>query len=226
MTQPQKTSGKHGHASAQATKDDSLGERLQGIIDDLPADSLTLSELRDALGQEGMLLFAALLTLVFLIPVSIPGVSTVFGAAILLIGVCRLFNRTLWLPRRVLSRPLPAARLRDNLGSGLKWFQRLERISRPHRWNWLTTPGLIAVANDAALILGALLLMMPFGLIPFSNTLPAIALLLLAIGLLQRDGVCIALGHLANVATIVYFGALISGSGLALNAVFKHFSGE
>lgn len=202
-----------------------LAQRLQHIIDTLPAEALTLAELRDALGQDGMLLFAALLTLVFLIPVSIPGVSTVFGAAILLIGVCRLFNRTLWLPRRVLARPLPAARLRDNLGSGLKWFQRLETISRAHRWRWLSSPGPLAVVNDGALILGAVLLMMPFGLIPFSNTLPAIALLLLAIGFLQRDGVCIALGHLANIATLVYFGALISGSGLALQAVFRHLDG-
>ena len=76
--------------SAAAPADETLGERLQRIIDTLPADALTLAELRDALGQDGPLFFAALLTLVFLIPVSIPGVSTVFGAAILFIGICRL----------------------------------------------------------------------------------------------------------------------------------------
>ena len=205
--------------------DTTLGERLQRIIDTLPSDALTLSELRDALGQDGPLFFAALLTLIFLIPVSIPGVSTVFGAAILFIGICRLFNRTLWLPRRVLARPLPAARLRDGLGKGLTWFHRLERISQPHRWRWFSAPGLLAVVNDLAFILGAVLLMMPFGLIPFSNTLPAIALLLLAIGFLQRDGLCIALGHLANVATVAYFGLLLSGGGLALKAVLERLSG-
>ena len=73
--------------SAAAPADETLGERLQRIIDTLPADALTLAELRDALGQDGPLFFAALLTLVFLIPVSIPGVSTVFGAAILFIGI-------------------------------------------------------------------------------------------------------------------------------------------
>ena len=58
--------------------------------------------------------------------------------------------------------------------------------------------------------------MMPFGLIPFSNTFPALALLFFAIGLLQRDGVCVLLGHASNVATILYFAVLIGGGGLAV----------
>ena len=70
--------------------------------------------------------------------------------------------------------------------------------------------------NNASLILGAVLLMMPFGLIPFSNTFPAVALLFFAIGLLQRDGVCVLLGYVSNAATIVYFAVLIGGGGLAL----------
>lgn len=200
---------------------DSLGEKLDVIIRNLPDDQVTLSEIRNLLGQEGLLLLTAFLTLVFLIPVSIPGVSTVFGAAILLIGVCRLFNRHLWLPRRIQERQLPAEKLRSGLRKGMIWFQRLERISRPHRLNWLTGRGLMAVLNDCSLILGAVLLMAPFGLIPFSNTLPAVALLFFAIGLLQRDGVCIILGHLSNVVTITYFTILIGGGSFAFYQIFR-----
>ena len=67
--------------------------------------------------------------------------------------------------------------------------------------------------------------MMPFGLIPFSNTFPAVAILLLAIGLLQRDGVCILLGHISNVVTIIYFGVLIGGGGLAVRELVNRFVG-
>lgn len=200
---------------------DSLGEKLDVIIRNLPDDQVTLAEIRDLLGQEGLLLLTAFLTLVFLIPVSIPGVSTVFGAAILLIGFCRLFNCTLWLPKRIQERKLPAEKLSSALRKGMIWFQRLERISRPHRLNWLTGRGFISVLNDCALILGALLLMAPFGLIPFSNTLPAIALLFFAIGLLQRDGICIILGHLSNVLTIIYFTLLIGGGSFAFYHLFR-----
>lgn len=201
----------------------SLGEKLDGLIRNLPHDQVTLSEIRDLLGQEGLLLLTIFLNLIFLIPVSIPGVSTVFGAAILLIGFSRLFNRSLWLPRRVRERQLPTEKLRMGLQKGLLWFKRLERISHPHRLNWISTGGMMAVVNDCALILGAVLLMAPFGLVPFSNTLPAVAIIFLAIGLLERDGICIVLGHLTNLATIIYFTLLIAGGSFTLYKLFQHF---
>jgi hypothetical protein len=106
--------------------------------------------------------------------------------------------------------------LRGGLLKGLVWFQRLERISKTYRLTWLSTGRGVRTVNDLALILGAGLLMAPFGLIPFSNTFPAIAILLLAIGFLQRDGLCILLGHLMNLATMVYFAILISGGAVAI----------
>lgn len=202
---------------------DSPGERLKKMIDNLPPDQVTLAEIRDMFGQDGLLILTAFLTIVFLIPVSIPGVSTVFGGAILLIGISRLFNSNLWLPKRLLDRQLPSEKLRIGLNKGVIWFERLERISHPHRLKWLTCGGLTGIVNDCALILGAVLLMAPFGLIPFSNTLPAVAILFFAIGLLQRDGVCILLGHIVNFLTIIYFALLILGGGAAIHKIFKLF---
>lgn len=201
--------------------DASLGEQLSSIIEQLPPDSLSLQELLDVFGDEGLLLVTVLLTLVFLIPVSIPGVSTVFGAAILLVGISRLFGRPLWLPARLRSRALPADKLRPGLAGGLVWVRRLEKISRPHRLRTLADGALTRMLNNLAFILAALLLMAPFGFVPFSNTLPALALLLYAIGFIQRDGVAVLLGHLANIGTIVYFGVLISGGGLAVRELLQ-----
>jgi hypothetical protein len=83
--------------------------------------------------------------------------------------------------------------------------------------------------NNIAFIYGALLLMAPFGFVPFSNTLPGIALLFLAIGLLQRDGLCILFGHLMNLATTIYFTVLISvlviGGKAALDELVKKLFG-
>ena len=59
----------------------SLGEQLVDIIERLPPDALSLQELLDVFSDEGLLLLTILLTLIFLIPVSIPGVSTVFGTS-------------------------------------------------------------------------------------------------------------------------------------------------
>lgn len=204
---------------------DSLGEKLKVVIDSLPPEGVTLAEIRDLVGQDGLMLFTAFLTIIFMVPVSIPGVSTVFGAAILLIGFSRLFGRNLWLPNSIKKRTISTDALRAALNRGLVWIHRLERVSRPHRLHWLISDGLMGTLNNCALILGAILLMAPFGLIPFSNTLPALALLFFAIGLLQRDGICILFGHLANLATIIYFTILIISGGVAIREIFQYFSG-
>jgi hypothetical protein len=203
----------------------SLGDQLEAIIRQLPEDHLTLGELLQVFGDEGLLLLTVLLTLVFLIPVSIPGVSTVFGAAILLVGISRVLRRPLWLPVKLRERALPAARLRPALTGGLHWVQRLERISRPYRLRALVEGRFQDLFNNLAFILAALLLMAPFGFIPFSNTLPGLALLFYAIGMIQRDGSAILLGHLANISTMVYFGILIGGGGMAAHGLLRHFTG-
>ena len=202
-----------------------LREQLASIIDNLPEDKLTLGELLDVFGDEGLLLLTILLTLVFLIPVSIPGVSTVFGAAILLVGISRLIGRPLWLPAKLKHRSLPADKLRPGLMRGMAWVQRLEKISRPHRLRFFVDGRLQNLFNNLAFILAALLLMAPFGFIPFSNTLPGLALLFYSVGLIQRDGGAMLLGHLANIATLIYFGILIGGGGVAIHELFQRVFG-
>ncbi len=203
----------------------SLGEQLGAIIRDLPEDRLTLGELLLVFGDEGLLLLSMLLTVVFLIPVSIPGVSTVFGAAILLVGVSRLVGRPLWLPARLRDRALPAHRLRPALTGGISWVRRLEKVSRPHRLRRLAEGRAQDLLNNLAFILAALLLMAPFGFVPFSNTLPALALLFYGVGLIQRDGGAMLLGHLANIGTIIYFGILIGGGGAVVHGLLQRFAG-
>ena len=205
--------------------DVSLRAQLEAVIARLPSGSMTLGELLGVIGDEGLLVLSILLTLVFLIPVSIPGVSTVFGAAILLVGVSRLSGRPLWLPRRLAERPLPADRLRPALAGGMSWVRRLERVSRPHRLAVLVEGRAQGVFNNLAFIFAALLLMAPFGFVPFSNTLPGIALLLYAVGFIQRDGGAVLLGHLATLGTVLYFGVLIGGGGLAAQQLWQRFAG-
>ena len=199
----------------------SPADNLEAAIGALPPGSVTLAQVRDLFGDDGLMLLTAFLTIVFLVPVSVPGMSTVFGAGILLIGISRLFHLKLWLPQRIARRLVATEKLQWALQRGLVWFRRLERVSLPQRMSWAAAEGAVRVINDCALILGAVLLMMPFGLIPFSNTFPAIALLFLAIGILQRDGLCIVLGHVSNLVTILYFALLIGGGGYALISILQ-----
>ena len=83
---------------------------------------------------------------------------------------------------------------------------KLDRWLQP-RWSGLTTSPMQRV-NSAVLVFGGLLLMAQLGLIPFSNTVPAVGILLLTVGMMQRDGVFVLLGYLGHVLTVVYFGVL------------------
>ena len=202
-------------------KQGSIADRIGLAIADLPSGGVSLATIRDLIGHDGLMLLTAFLTIIFLVPVSIPGVSTVFGGAILLISITRLLGRNLWLPKKLEMREVSSEKLRGAFVRGLRWFKRLEKISRPHRMAWLIRGGLMHFINNSGLILGAVLLMAPFGLIPFSNTIPAVAILFFAIGFLQRDGVCILLGHLSNVATIIYFAILIGGGAVAIQKAWQ-----
>jgi hypothetical protein len=203
---------------------DILSRKIKAVIDALPSNRVEVADIRDLFGQEGLMLLTVFLTIPFMIPISIPGASTVFGAVILLIGFSRLSGRSLWLPKRIEQRKIPTDKLRACLNQGLIFFHRLEGVARPYRLKWFISGGIANTLNNFSLITGAILLMAPFGLIPFSNTLPALALLFLAIGFLQRDGVCILVGHLANFVTITYFAFLIAGGSALIHGIFKYLS--
>jgi hypothetical protein len=187
---------------------------------------VTLATIRDFVGRDGVLILTVFLTLIFIVPVSIPGISTVFGGAILLIGFSCLFRRSLWLPKQITEHRLPAGKLRTALHRGAGWLDLLERVSRPRRLNWLVSTRLAHMVNCSALIVGAVLLMAPLGMIPFSNTLPALAVLFLSVGLLRCDGLCVLCGHFLNLATVIYFAVLLLGGGAVFREVFRYlFSG-
>ncbi len=188
----------------------SLSETLTSIAHSLDGDTITLRQLMSQIGEQGLLLLCMFLIIPFLIPVSIPGVSTVFGAAIGLIGVGITLNRLPWMPARLLDRKIETKDLIPTLEKGAKMVTRIDRIIRPRLMP--LTSGAFNRLNGLALIFSALLLMVPFGFVPFSNTLPGIAILLLAAGMIQRDGLLILLGYVFIIITVIYFGALALGA--------------
>ncbi|APG83033.1 exopolysaccharide biosynthesis protein [Sinorhizobium americanum] len=197
----------------------SLSDTLTGMIASIRGNTITLRELMIEIGEHGFLLLCALLTLPFLIPVSIPGVSTVFGAAIILISLAITLNRLPWLPRRILDRQIETEKLVPTLQKGAALVSKLDRYVRP-RLHFLTHGAVMNRFNGLMIMAGGVLLMFPLGLIPLSNTLPGVAILLLSLGIIQRDGLMVAGGYLFLVATTIYFVVLAylafaAGQGLS-----------
>jgi hypothetical protein len=187
--------------------DRKTSELLEDIIHSIKGEHITLRDLLAMMGESGLLLLCAFLSLPFLFPVSIPGVSTVFGAGIVLISAAITLNRLPWLPQKVADRRLESGKLRPVLERGVKFLRKFDRFFKP-RMTGLTSGAVMNLVNGLVLMGAGVLLMAPLGLIPFSNTLPGVAILLLAAGISQRDGLVVLAGYGMVVMTIVYFAGL------------------
>jgi hypothetical protein len=187
----------------------------------LPAAGLTLRELLDRLGERGLLILCMILTVPFLLPVSIPGSSIPFGLIIALNAIGIIADRSPWLPYRLMSRRLSAEQLGKVLERGERLFQRLERLIHP-RLLPLTHGPTMGRLNGLLLALSGVLLMSPLPL-PLSNTLPAYGALFLAAGTLERDGYAILAGYVMVLLTLVYFGVVAVLGGVGTQALFSYF---
>jgi hypothetical protein len=165
--------------------------------------ALTLVELMQALKGRGSALLLILLALPFCF-VAIPGLSMPFGIAICLIGGCLAIGREPWLPRFIMQRRLSTARSAQLLTSAIKVARQLEKFVRPRLAFLHAGPGMLRLIG-LGIVIASLGLMLPLP-IPFSNSIPAWAVVLLAIGMMEKDGLCVLLGHLTAMGTWVFIG--------------------
>jgi len=145
----------------------------------------------------------------FLLPVSLPFMSTALGLPMLLIGFAVTVNRVPWLPERLLDHALPSVTVQQVLTRFSRGAERVEHLIRP-RMLGLTGSPAINVLNGGLLLLSVLLLMAPLPLVPFANTLPGIAIMLLALGMAERDGVVLLCGYLVALLSAAYIGVLMA----------------
>ena len=68
------------------------------------------------------------------------------------------------------------------------------------------------------------LLLLPLP-VPFSNALPAFTVVLLAAGMLEKDGYFVIAGLLMFVITLIFFGGLFLGGAATVIWLEEHFGG-
>jgi hypothetical protein len=190
---------------------------LAEMIRTMPAEGLTLQGLLERLGDRGLLILCMVLTMPFLLPVSIPGSSIPFGVLIALIAVGLVTHRAPWLPARLMHRRLARGHVVPMLEKGARLFARLERLIHPRLWP-LTHGATVGRVNGILLGFTGLLMMAPLPL-PLSNTLPAYGVLFLALGSVERDGYVVLAGYLMVLLTVGYFSAVGIVGGMGASAL-------
>lgn len=165
--------------------------------------AVTLREVIHVLGGRAYTLLMLLLALPFVTPIPIPGLSTPFGLAIALIALRLSLGQRPLLPIKLQRRELPAGFFGKLFSVAEKVLRFLEKFLRP-RLTWLTDTALLRQLHAVLVLVAALALLLPLP-IPFTNTFPAWTILLIAAGLLERDGGFVLAGYLVFIAGVLYF---------------------
>ena len=161
-------------------------------------ETLTVGALVDKAAEAG---FGFLIGVLTLIAIPFVGLSTPFGLAIALLGAQLMIGLGHpWLPARARRRALSMSMLDRVLGILARRTRWLARLSR-RRWELVVQPRLIGLG----IVLLALGLALPLP-IPGSNMIFLVPLFVYSIGVLERDGLWILLGHLG---TLIDMAALV-----------------
>lgn len=200
-----------------------LSEEIAALRDRFAGGPLTLGEVVTVLQGRAWTLVLILLALPFITPIPLPLLSTPLGLAIGLISLRLALGQKPWLPARLLEKPLPAGFFGKVLKLSAGVLRLLEKLLRP-RWAWLAESPLLARVHAVAMLLAATVLLLPLP-IPFSNAFPAWLILLVAGGLLERDGVAITVGYGVGAGGVAFFYFLGEAAMKLLEALKAWFAG-
>jgi hypothetical protein len=187
-------------ASAGRAAVESIAVALQRLVDGTPDEGTSYGDLLHRLGRRGYGFAMLLLAAPNLTPgPSLPGFSTIFGVPMLVLAIGMLIGvPSPRLPRVLAARHLTREKLARFMAKLVPIAARADRALRP-RWFVLVD---LSRLNGAWFALLAVLLVLPF---PFVSLAAAAAALLIAVGLIAEDGLAIALGQAAAVASVVLY---------------------
>lgn len=142
-----------------------------------------------------------------------PGGTIVVGAVMMLIALQLAVGLHVpWVPGALRRRSLLRSTFRGGVEKIAPTLKRIERVCRP-RAAWLTTGLFERLAALLIVVLG-LVIALPIPVI--GNVLPGIAVVIMAVSLIERDGYMVVAGTVAGLAALALIAGLIGGTALAV----------
>lgn len=189
-----------------------LSDALTRIAGDAGRDRISVTDLLVLL--EGRATAGLLLLFAFpnILPMP-PGTSGILGLPLVYLSFQMMLGQRPWLPRFIAQRSLPRTEFAAILSRSAPFLVRAERLLSP-RIPPLSAPLAVRLAGGLCLGLSVVLLLP----IPLGNMLPALAIAILALGVLERDGLWIIAGSLLAVLAFALIWGVIWAffRGLAL----------
>jgi hypothetical protein len=163
--------------------------RLMALAD---GRSLAIAKVVDTMEDRGYALALVFLAFPFVLPIPSLGMSAPIGFFLALTGLALVRGGTPSLPAFLQRREIAFPALRAMAGATDRARRVAGHIVRPRLAGLLAGPARCAIG--LSLCCAALVLALPIPL-PLSNFFPAAAILMLALGLLESDGLLVMAGH-------------------------------
>jgi hypothetical protein len=167
--------------------------------------AMSLQEILNVLSGKGINVLLIFMSLPFCQPIQIPGTSTPFGIVIALIGLRMSVRHGVFLPKFLLNKKISQKVIHTIVTKSLWLLGKIKRWVHP-RMQWACRYPFMRFPNGMIIFLAGLFLALPLP-IPFANIPAAWVVFLIALGLLEDDGmlVCIAYGIMAIGITALLF---------------------
>lgn len=181
----------------------SLAELLTAIANDTTRDRISVAFLLTALQDRAL----GALMFIFAVPNVLPtppGTSALLGAPLVFLTAQLALGLRPWLPKIIADRSMLRSDFAIWIARATPWLTRAQRLLRPRLSAAVRPPSEYLIGTLCFTL--AIILFLP---IPLGNMLPALAICLFSLGILERDGVWVLAGLLASAISIAFVWGVI-----------------
>ncbi|WP_424814670.1 exopolysaccharide biosynthesis protein [Roseococcus sp. YIM B11640] len=170
-----------------------------------PGARITLGEMGEAFGDRAF----GLLILLLCLPSLLPGMASVFGIPMLILGVqMGMGRREPKLPRFIARQSIKREDLLRLAGGSTKWLKKIERFVRPREGFFISNTGDRLVGWLTAY--SALMLILPG---PGTNGPPAFGTIVMALGVVEADSRVVGIGVLLTLLGCIFATCVLGALG-------------
>ena len=188
---------------------------LRAFAENLDAERVSLAQIDRGLGDRGLGVLMAIFAVPNIFPSTVPFGNVITGIPMILLAAHLVLGwRQLVLPGSLARRSIAAQTLKSFAPKLAAVLARVEPLLKP-RLAVISSPLGERIIGVISLIL-SILSALP---IPFGHMVPALALMVIGLGLIEHDGAAILLGAVLGLMGAVVFGLVVFGLAQGLSHV-------
>jgi len=192
--------------NSSASKGLQTSRLLLNILQEHQQERVALKEVLRGMGDRAFGPALLICAIPEALPLPVAGFSAIIGIPLMLIsGQLFLGFKRVWLPRWIAKRSFKRKFLEQAIYKMLHYLKKIERLVRP-RWYFMSSSLVNRFLGLLLLILG-IVIALP---IPFGNFLPALAVLIISLGIIEKDGLVIAIGVVTAIVVLIIMASAIA----------------